>query len=81
MLTTTTTTTTRWTQREQNARLDFDELESRNGNVDRQTNGQTNTQNYTNFERNLAMMVIYLPVKFEFDFTNRFRVTVRKQKF
>ena len=39
---------------------------------------QTNTWNYTNFERNLAMMVIYLPVKFEFDWTNRFRVTVRK---
>ena len=26
------------------------------------------------------MMVIYLPVKFEFDRTNRFRVRVRKQK-
>ena len=26
------------------------------------------------------MMVIYLPVKFEFDWTNRFRVRVRKQK-
>ena len=26
------------------------------------------------------MMVIYLSVKFEFDWTNRFRVTVRKQK-
>ena len=26
------------------------------------------------------MMVIYLPVKFEFDWTNRFRVTVQKQK-
>ena len=25
-------------------------------------------------------MVIYLPVKFEFDWTNRFRVRVRKQK-
>ena len=37
-------------------------------------------QNYTNFERNLAMMVIYLPVKFEFDWTNRFRVRVRKRK-
>ena len=24
------------------------------------------------FERNLAMMVIYLPVKFEFDWTKRF---------
>ena len=53
------------------------ELESGNGNVD----GQTNKRNYTNFERNLAMMVIYLPVKFEFDWTNRFRVRVRKLKF
>ena len=26
------------------------------------------------------MMVIYLPVKFEFNWTNRFRVRVRKQK-
>ena len=26
------------------------------------------------------MMVIYVPVKFEFDWTNRFRVRVRKQK-
>ena len=25
-------------------------------------------------------MVIYLPVKFEFDWINRFRITVRKQK-
>ena len=25
-------------------------------------------------------MVIYVPVKFEFDWTNHFRVTVRKQK-
>ena len=43
--------------------------------MDRQTddeNGQTNTRNFTNFERNLAMMVIYLPVKFEFDWSNRF---------
>ena len=31
-----------------------------------------------NFERNLAMMVIYLPVKFEFDWTNRVRVRKRK---
>ena len=37
--------------------------------MDRQTdkNGQTNGWNYTNFERILAMMVIYLPVKFDFD--------------
>ena len=26
------------------------------------------------------MMVIYVPVKFEFDWTHRFRVRVRKQK-
>ena len=26
------------------------------------------------------MMVIYLPVKLEFDWTNRFRVRVRKRK-
>ena len=61
------------------------ELESRNKNVDRRTDkrtkyGQTNRRNYTNFERNLAMMVIYLPVKFEFNWTNRFRVRVRKRK-
>ena len=38
------------------------------GWTDKRTkNGQMNRLNYTNFERNLAMMVIYLPVKFEFD--------------
>ena len=44
--------------------------------MDRQTdeNGQTNRRNYTNFKRNRAIMVIYVPVKFEFDWTNRFRV-------
>ena len=56
------------------------ELESGNENVDKQMdgqtdkNGQTNERNFTNFERNLAMMVVYLPVNFEFDWTNRFRV-------
>ena len=45
-----------------------------------QKNGQTNRRSYTNFERNLAMMVIYVPVKYEFDWTNRFRVRVRKRK-
>ena len=51
------------------------------GWTDKQTkNGQTNRRNYTTFERILAMMVIYLPVKFEFDWSNRFRVRVRKQK-
>ena len=51
--------------------------------MDRQTwtkNGQMNRRNYTNFERNLAMIVIYLHVKFEFDWTNRFRVRVQKRK-
>ena len=43
-------------------------------------NGQTNKQNFTNFERNLAMMVIYHPVKFEFDWSNRFGVRVQKRK-
>ena len=28
---------------------------------------RTNRRNYTNFERNLAMMVIYLPVRFVFE--------------
>ena len=37
-----------------------------------------NGRNYTNFKRNLAMMVIYLPVKVEFDRTPCF--SVRKQK-
>ena len=39
------------------------ESESGNRNVDKQMKRQNNT----NFERNLAMMVIYYPVKFEFD--------------
>ena len=47
------------------------DLESGNGNFDGQTYGQKKGQmegrNYTNFERNLAVMVIYVPVKFEFD--------------
>ena len=42
--------------------------------------GQINRQNYTNFEKNLAMMVIYVPVKYEFDWTHRFQVRVRKRK-
>ena len=64
------------------------ELESGNENVDKQTdgqtygrkNGQTNGQNFTNIERNLAIMLIYVPVKFEFDWSNRFQVRVRKWK-
>ena len=46
----------------------------------RMKNGQTNRRNFTNFERNLGMMVIYLPVKFEFDWSKCFGVRVRKQK-
>ena len=46
----------------------------------KRTNGQTNKRNYTNFERNLAMTVIYVPVKYEFDWTDCFRVRVQKQK-
>ena len=45
-----------------------------------QKNGQMNRQNYTNFKRNLAMMVIFVLVKYEFDWRNRFRVRVRKEK-
>ena len=44
-----------------------------------QRNGRTNIQNNTKFERNLAMVVIYLPVKFDFDQTNGFWVRVRKR--
>ena len=33
---------------------------------------QTNGWNNTNFEKNLAIMVMYVPVKFEFDWTKRF---------
>ena len=43
--------------------------------------GQTNRWNYTNFESNLAVMVFYLPVKFEFDWTKHFRVRVWKRKY
>ena len=39
----------------------------------KQTNEQT--------ELHLATMVIYLPVKFEFVWTKRFRVRVQKRKF
>ena len=48
--------------------------------TDRQTDKKTDRRNYTNFERNLAMMVIYLSVKFEFVWTKHFPVRVRKQK-
>ena len=46
----------------------------------RTKNGQTNGQNFTNIESNLAIMLIYVPVKFEFDWSNRFQVRVRKWK-
>ena len=35
------------------------------GQTDGQTNKQMNRWNYTNLERNLAMMVIYVTVKYE----------------
>ena len=61
------------------------ELKSEKKNVDGRTdkrtkNVQTKRRNYTNFERNLAMMGLYVPVKFEFDWTNSLRVKVRKEK-
>ena len=62
-----------WTDRRMDRKMD---KKWTNG----QKNGQTNRRNYTNFKRNLAMMVIYVPVKFEFAWTNRFRVRVRKRK-
>ena len=45
--------------------------------MDIMTDRQTNGQDYTNFERNLAMMMIYLPVKFEFDWTSVFELESR----
>ena len=51
----------------------------KNEQMDRKTR-QMNGRIYTNFERNLAMMLMYVPVKFELDWSNRFRVRVRKQK-
>ena len=45
-----------------------------------QTSVPRGTLNYANFESNLAMMAIYLPVKFEFDWIKSFRVRVRKRK-
>ena len=64
------------------------ELESGNENVDKQTDGQTygrKTDKRTDrispiSKRNLAIMLIYVPVKFEFDWSNRFQVRVRKWK-
>ena len=41
------------------------------------TDRQTDIWNYTNFESNLPMVVIYLPVKFEFDWTNCFELKSR----
>ena len=43
------------------------ELESGNKNVDKQTDGQTNKRNFTNFERKLAMIVTDVTAKHEFD--------------
>ena len=43
--------------------------------MDKQTkNGQMNRRKYTIFESNLAMMVIYLPFKSEFDWTKWFEL-------
>ena len=51
----------------------------KNEQMDRKTR-QMNGRIYTNSERNLAMMVMYVPVKFELDWSNPFRGRVRKQK-
>ena len=51
------------------------------GWTDKRTkNGQTNRRNFTNIERNLAMMLIYVPVKFEFDRINRFELESGNEK-
>ena len=50
------------------------------GQPNGQKNGHTNGWNFTNFKRNLAITVIYVPVNYEFDWTNYFGVTVRKRK-
>ena len=39
-----------------------------------QTSVPRGTLNYANFESNLAMMAIYLPVKFEFDWIKFFEL-------
>ena len=43
-------------------------------------NGRTNKPNNTTSERNLDTVVIYLPTKFYFDWTNHFLVRVRKRQ-
>ena len=45
--------------------------------MDRQTD-EKRTNEHTEFHQ--FRMVIYLPVKFEFDWSNRFKVRVRKRK-
>ena len=53
------------------------ELESENKNLNGQMNQKTDKQTdgiTLIFKRNLAMMVIYLPVKFEFDRTKCFEL-------
>ena len=62
----------------------FRELEPGNGNFDGQTNGQKmdeQTYGITPISNGtLAVMVVYVPVKFEFDYTNRFRVKSPEMK-
>ena len=60
--------------KERNVRSPKLNLKSRLHNSIYAINGQTKGCNNTNFESNLAMMVIYLPVKFEFDWTNLFEL-------
>ena len=49
-------------------------LQSRLHNCIYAMNGQMKGWNYTNFESNLAVMVMCLPVKFEFDWTKHFEL-------
>ena len=56
-------------------------LKSRNKKLNRETvKKQTNKQSQNNFERNLGMMVMYLPIKFDFDWTNHFKLESGNQQ-
>ena len=48
--------------------------------TDKRTEKRTNKQTELHqFQKVLVMMVIYVPVKYEFHWTNRYRVRVQKQ--
>ena len=65
-----------WTYRRRERQTN--KTRQKNGQTDKQTNKKTELHQ---FQRNLAMMVIYVPVKYEFDWTNLFQVRVQKRKY